>query len=300
MAIKMLNQKKGMIKRLPHLSKGLAIKEIKLKSTVRSISKRLPEKGSITVKSSITFIKKVIVILSPNKKPKRKNNNYSSVDLTSCTSLSNSSNESEVNEFVTPATSPTNQNGNSKFFIEGSPSNVLEEVSKQKKSDEKSESMSLEDGMSDNTGKIESLEVVVPEKDIIQAEESSTTMKELFFEDDDTKIIFHFNRSNKWTIEIVEDNKKILPSSLKSYPKIQRIPIPSFYLKVALPEKVDMKQGKAYLKKVVSKDIERVRNSAGVVLELLVSIDSSVNFTSTLSNESVSRGLARVNLCTGI
>ena len=140
-------------------------------------------------------------------------------------------------------------------------------------------------------------------------------IKEFIF-DDDAKVIFHFDKSNKWTLEIIEDNKKNT-SSITSFPKKHGVPVPSMHLKAMLPEKVNMKQGKEHVerlvsndvvrvkaalpekvnikqskehvKRAVSKDIERVKKSAGEALELLISIDSSV---STLTNESFSRGVA--------
>merc|ERR1711862_465852 len=159
-----------------------------------------------------------------------------------------------------------------------------------------------ENDMLDNKGKIE-----IIDKDIIQVSMSSTIVKELFFEDDGTKVIFYFDDSNKWMMEVIEDYTKNTSFVL---PKKKGIPMPTLFLKMALPDRTDinMKQMKEYLKNTVYKniqtldklafpeqvdmkkskenvknvalnDIKRLRKSAAVVLEMLISVYSSDTFS---------------------
>jgi len=303
MAIKALsNKKKTITKRLPHLTKELTVKEKKIRSTVKSLCKNLPRHGLVTLRSSVTFIEYVTSKQKENFM-KRKNKAVDTVEITPCTSPSNSS-------YLCEGTTPTSQDSNA-FFSLGQ-HDIMEET----------EEDMMEEYMSCNAGEVEDLDGMIAEVDHShQEEETLTTIKEFIFDEDGTKVIFHFNKTNKWTIEIIEDNEKNLPP-IYSLPKKQGIPIPSLYLKAALPEvnikqgkdyvkrlvsndiqraksvlpeipeKVSVKKSREYVKRVVSSDIERVKKSCSVVLEFLVSIDSSIKLSSTLTDGSFSQGLA--------
>jgi len=131
-------------------------------------------------------------------------------------------------------------------------------------------------------------EMEVSEEHSLQHEEeisTSITIKELIFEDN-TTVIFHFDEANRWTIEIIENADFVMPTTMKK----KSTPIPP----IVLPDHDDIKRGKKYAKMVISEDIKRLKNGARDLLGFMISIDSALHFTSTLTNEKVSRGFARM------
>jgi len=228
----------------------------------------MSEKGSITIRSTITFVKKVFSKNTQKYKRKNSGDNNSPEHLTPCETLSVSTSGSQDNELATPPTSPAKQCGFMEEFPEDEETNLVPEKE-------------------DNYGNIETNDVEAAE-DYAHIEDSPNT-KELFFEDDDTKVIFHFNEYNQWSIEIVENYRENITSLKK-----KGVSIPSIDLKSALSDKVDMQQSREYVMMAISKDYVRVRDGVKEAVEFLMSVDSTVNFTSVLTNDRLSRGLAKM------
>jgi len=245
----------------------------KSRSTAISLRKRMLEKkGSISMVSSLTFMKKVIK--SNKRKFKRKKKNDNSSHLSPCETVSIDTNDSQENELVTPISSPTR-------------SNVIEECPEDDDLDGTETTTNQATNVEGSYEGNRSEDAELSEDHSSQHEETSTSIKELIF-DDNTAVIFHFDEANRWTIEIIENAELIIPTTMKKKDPIAPI------MKSVLPDHDDIEHGKKCAKMAISKDIKRLKKGAKNVLEFMITIDSALHFTSTITNEKISRGFARM------
>ena len=159
-----------------HFSRVFAPKERKSNFFALSLHKKSSAegKGSITFMTSLAFLKDMIKSNKRKFKRKEKNSHHSSYTSPYCEISSLGTNDSQDNELVTPISSM------SSMGTEIGTNNPTEEV--------------YENGTHE--------------------EKASTSMKEFLFEEDKTAVIFHFDESNQWAIEIIENNIVNYPTSM--------------------------------------------------------------------------------------